>query len=158
MALNKGKIFEDKFKENWKNCFPNTFIYRLPDQLTGFKATSQNPCDFFCFNGRKMFMIECKSHKGSSIPFNAMPQYERLLEYKNILNVYPGFIIWFREKDKIIWADINVVEKIYNDGNKSIQLRMLDNNDYDLKELPSVKKRVYLDTDYKYLANLYEGE
>ena len=63
-----------------------------------------------------------------------------------------------REKDKVIWVDIKVAEKIFTDGNKSIQLKMLEKNLYDIKELPSVKKRVYLDTDYNYLINLYKGE
>jgi len=158
MGINKGKIFEDKFRENWKKCFPKTFIYRLPDQMTGFKLTSQNPCDFLCFPGEVLFMIECKSHDGASIPFAAIPQYERLLEYGHMKNVCPGIVIWFKEKDKVIWVHIDVAEKIYTDGNKSIQLKMLTDNKYDIKELPSVKKRVYLDTDYTYLADLYKGQ
>lgn len=155
--MNKGKIFENIFKENWKKCFPKTFCLRLNDSLGGFKNIN-TPCDFLCFPGDKLFMIECKSHNGASIPFDAIPQYERLLEYKDMKNVHPGIIIWFREKDKVIWVDIKVAEKIFTDGNKSIQLKMLEKNLYDIKELPSVKKRVYLDTDYNYLINLYKGE
>lgn len=156
MSINKGKIFEDRFRENWKKSFPKTFIYRLADQVTGFKNTSQNPCDYLCFPGDKLFMIECKSHDGASIPFAAIPQYERLLEYKNYKNVCPGFVIWFKEKDIIIWVDIAVAEKIFNDGNKSIQLKMLTDEKYDLKKIPAVKKRVYLDADYTFLVNLYK--
>jgi len=155
MSISKGKIFENKFRECWKKFLPKSFIYRLMDQVSGFKVVSQNPCDFFCFTDGKLFLIECKSHDGASIPFSAIPQYERLLEYKDIEGVYPGIVIWFKDKDKVIWVDINVAEKIYNDGNKSIQLRMLTDGRYDIKELPSVKKRVYLETDYRYLVNLY---
>lgn len=155
MSINKGKQFEAKFKENWIKCFPDTFIYRLKDQLTGFKETSQNPCDFLCFPGDMLFMVECKSHNGASIPFASIPQYERLLNYKDFYKVFPGILIWFREKDKVVWVDIKVAEKIFNDGNKSIQLKMLTQNLYDIKELPSTKKRVYLDTDYNYLVDLY---
>lgn len=157
MALNKGKIFEDKFKEDWKKCFRKTLVYRLVDQVSGFKTTSQNACDFLCFPGKKLFMIECKSHDGASIPFSAIPQYERLLEYKDFENVVPGIVIWFKEKDKIIWVDINTAEKIYNDGNKSIQLKMFTDKTYDLKEIPSIKKRVYLEADYSYIVDLYKG-
>ena len=103
-------------------------------------------------------MVECKSHDGASIPFSAIPQYERLLEYKNFENVVPGIIIWFKEKDKLIWVHINVAEKIFNDGNKSIQLKMLNDEKYDLKEIPSVKKRVYLEANYNYLVDLYGGK
>lgn len=158
MGMNKGKIFEDKFRENWSKCFPNTFVFRLVDQVSGFKTTSQNPCDFLCFPGKKLFMVECKSHDGASIPFSAIPQYERLLEYKHFENVVPGIIIWFKEKDKLIWVHINVAEKIFNDGNKSIQLKMLNDEKYDLKEIPSVKKRVYLEANYNYLVDLYGGK
>ena len=157
MALNKGKIFEDKFKEDWKKCFRKTLVYRLVDQVSGFKTTSQNACDFLCFPGKKLFMIECKSHDGASIPFSVIPQYERLLEYKDFENVVPGIVIWFKEKDKIIWVDINTAEKIYNDGNKSIQLKMFTDKTYDLKEIPSIKKRVYLEADYSYIVDLYKG-
>jgi len=158
VGINKGKIFEDSFKENWKRCFPNTFVFRLVDQVSGFKTTSRNPADFLCLPSKKLFMIECKSHDGASIPFSDIPQYERLLEYKNFENVIPGIVIWFKEKDKIIWVDISVAEKIFIDGNKSIQLKMLTNKTYDLKEIPSNKKRVYLEANYTYLVGLYEGK
>ena len=157
MGLNKGKIFEDKFKQDWKKCFPKTLVYRLVDQVTGFKTTSQNPCDFLCFPVKKLFMVECKSHDGASISFSVIPQYERLLEYKDFENVVPGIVIWFKEKNKILWADIKTIEKIYNDGNKSIQLKMLTDKTYDLKEIPSIKKRVYLEADYSYIVDLYKG-
>lgn len=147
MALNKGKAFEEYFKENWKRCYPNTFLFRLKDQMNGFKETSQNPCDFLAFtNENKLFMIECKSHKGSSIGFEAMPQYERLLNYKNIKGVYPGILIWFYEKDKVYWVPIEVAEQIYNDGEKSIGLRHIGK--YNLIEVPSEKKRVYMESNY----------
>ena len=45
-----GKKFEQKFKSDWKKCFPETFLFRLKDQTTGYKTTSQNPCDFLAMN------------------------------------------------------------------------------------------------------------
>ncbi len=148
MASNFGKNFEDHFKENWKRCFPGTWLFRLKDQMNGFKETSQNPCDFLAFPGNnKLFMIECKSHSGASISFTDIPQYERLLEYKDDKDVYPGILIWFYEKDKIYWVPIKVAEKMYNDGEKSIGLRHIGK--YDLVEIPSVKKRVYMESDFR---------
>jgi len=147
MASNKGKAWEEVFKENWKKCYPGTWIFRLKDQMNGFKVASQNPCDFLAFPAEnKLFMIECKSHEGASISFDAIPQYERLLEYKNIKNVYPGILIWFYEKDKIYWVPIHVAEQIYNSGEKSIGLRHVGK--YNLIEVPSIKKRVYMESDY----------
>lgn len=147
MPDNRGKAFEEHFKENWERCYPGTTIFRLKDQMTGFKVTSQNPCDFFAFPGEnKLFMIECKSHKGLSISFDAIPQYERLLEYKNNKGTYPGILIWFYEKDKIYWVPIHVAEQIYKSGEKSIGLRHLDK--YNIIEVPSTKKRVYMESDF----------
>ena len=151
---NQGKQFEEKFKECWKKSFPNTFIFRLNDQVLGYKNTSQNPCDFICFVNHKLFLVECKSHDGASIPFTAIPQYERLLAYKDIEDVNPGFVIWFKEKDKVIWVPIKTAELIYNDGNKSIGIKLLNDPKYTFVEIPSVKKRIFMDSDYTVMSTL----
>jgi hypothetical protein len=71
--------------------------------MNGYKETSGNPCDFLCFPGNnKLFMVECKEHKGASIPFVDIPQYERLLEYKDFPGVYPGVMLWLSEKDCVM--------------------------------------------------------
>lgn len=158
-SANKGKSWEEHFRQDWRKCFPNTFIFRLKDQMTGYKETSGNPCDFFCFPGNnQLFMVECKEHKGASIPFTAIPQYERLLEYKNLPGVYPGVLLWLSEKDKVMWISIIEMEKMVKDGKKSIGLKMLKEKSYNIIEIPSVKKRVYLDSDYTILTSLKDGE
>jgi hypothetical protein len=119
--------------------------------MTGYKETSQNPCDFICFPGKRLFLMECKEHKGASIPFAAIPQYERLLEYKGIPNVYPGVVIWFSEKDTVIWVGIDDMEKMVSNGEKSIGLRMLENTLYNIIMIPSEKKRVFMSSDYSIL-------
>ena len=127
--------------------------------MTGYKETSGNPCDFFCFPGNnQLFMVECKEHKGASIPFTAIPQYERLLEYKNLPGVYPGVLLWLSEKDKVMWISILEMEKMVKDGKKSIGIKMLKEKSYNIIEIPSVKKRVYLDSDYTILTSLKDGE
>ncbi len=159
MSNNLGKSFEAKFKTDWRKTFPGTFIYRLKDLMNGYKETSGNPCDFLCFpNNGKLYMVECKEHKGASIPFAAIPQYERLLEYKDLPNIYPGVVVWFSEKDTVIWVGIKEMEKMVKDGEKSIGLRMLDKKMYNIIVLPSVKKRIFMDTDYSILATLKEDE
>lgn len=45
-------------------------------------------------------------------------------------------------------------EKIYKDGNKSIQLKMFEKNLYNIIEIPSVKKRVFMDSNYTVLADI----
>ena len=93
MSVNRGKQFEDKFKEQWVKCFPKTFVLRLYDQVSGYKVVSQNACDFLCFPKGHLFMVECKSHDGASMSFDDIPQYNRLLQYKNLENVHPGILI-----------------------------------------------------------------
>lgn len=159
MSDNLGKAFENRFRSDWKKTFPGTFVFRLKDQMTGYKETSGNPCDFLCFpNNGKLYMVETKEHKGASIPFVAIPQYERLLAYKDIPNVHPGVVVWFSEKDMVIWVGIKEMEKMVNDGEKSIGLRMLDKSLYNIIVLPSTKLRAFMSTDYSILANLKEGE
>ena len=47
MAINLGKKFESVFREDWEKSFPNGFLYRLPDQMSGFAGScASNPCDF----------------------------------------------------------------------------------------------------------------
>lgn len=159
MATNKGKAWEDKFRQDWRKCFPNSFIFRLKDQMTGYKETSGNPCDFLCFPDKgELFLIECKEHKGASIPFTAIPQYDRLLEYKDLPGVKAGVVLWLSEKDRVLWISIQEMEKMVKDGKKSIGIKMLEEKSYNIIEIPSVKKRVYLDSDYTILTSLKDGE
>lgn len=148
-----GKKWETVFEQSWQEAFPEDLVFRLRDQMTGYKESSENPCDYLCHTNGKLLMVECKTHKGASIPFTAIPQYERLLKYKNKKDVLPGVIIWFSEKDSIIWVGINEMEKMFLDGEKSIGLRMLEKKLYNIIEVPFEKKRVYLFPDCKFLMD-----
>lgn len=158
-----GKKFEERFRLDWKKCFPNTLVFRLHDQMTGYKETSQNPCDFLCFPGDTLFMVECKAHAGASIPFSVIPQYERLLDYKGLINVFPGVMVWLYEKDTVIWVSIEEMEKMVKDGEKSIGLRMIDSKKpykklYNIVEIPSKKLRTFMESDYTFLVNKLKEE
>lgn len=151
-----GKQFEARWLTDWKRCFPGAFVFRLHDQMTGYKETSQNPCDFLAFEGRCVLMVECKAHKGLSIPFTAIPQYSRLLEYKGIEKVFPGVVVWFYEQDIVIWVSIEEMEKMVLDGEKSIGLRMLKKDykkSYNIITVPSEKLRKFMESDYQYLVS-----
>ena len=154
-----GKKFEDRFKTDYKRCFPGTFIYRLPDQQSGYAGGgSQNPCDFVCYPGSCELMVECKATKGSSINFSKIPQYDRLLDYKGLYRTHPGVIVWFYEKDTIIWVSIEEMEKMVLDGEKSIGLRMIDEKKpykkaYNIITVPAQKLRTFMEADLNYLVN-----
>ena len=158
-----GKKWENKFKTTWEKQFPETLIYRLPDQQGGYAgAGGSNPCDFMCYPGNCVLMVECKAHKGASIPFTDIPQYERLLGYKDLKRVFPGVVVWFYEKDIVIWVSIEEMEKMVLDGEKSIGLRMIDDKKpykkvYNIMSVPAEKLRTFMEADLKYLVEHLEG-
>ena len=157
MANNRGKQFEEQFRKDFLKTFPDGFILRLPDQMSGYKSYSQNPCDFICFTNGKLFLMECKSHKGASLPFDVITQFDKLASYSDIPDVYAGVVIWLYEKDKVLYAPINLIKRLKGDGKKSIGIKAL--NEYEeFIEIPSEKKRVMMSSDYSILLNLGENK
>lgn len=154
-----GKKWENKYKSTWEAQFPNTLIYRLPDQQGGYAGEGgSNPCDFICYPGNCVLMVECKAHKGASISFNDIPQYKRQLEYKGYYKTFPGVLVWFYEKDVIIWVSIEEMEKMVLDGEKSIGLRMINDKKpykkiYNIIIVPAQKLRTFMEADLNYLVN-----
>ena len=157
MANTIAKKFEEQFKKDFLNTFPDGFILRLPDQMSGYKSYSQNPCDFICFTSGKLFLIECKSHKGASLPFDVITQFDKLVSYSNVPDVYAGVVIWLYEKDMVLYAPINLIKRLKGEGKKSIGIKAL--NEYEeFIEIPSEKKRVMMSSDYSVLLNLGENK
>ena len=158
-----GKKFESRFEKDYQRCFPGTLCYRLPDQQAGYAGEGgSNPCDFLCYPGDCVLMVECKAHKGASINFNKIPQYERQLKYKGNYKTFPGVVVWFYEKDTVIWVSIEEMEKMVLDGEKSIGLRMIDEKKpykkmYNIITIPSQKLRTFMESDYNYLVNKLEA-
>ena len=158
-----GKKWEDKFKTTYEKQFPGTLIYRLPDQQSGYGGIGgSNPCDFMCYPLNCVLMVECKSHAGASISFNDIRQYDKMLNFKGLYKTFPGVLVWFYEKDTIIWVSIEEMEKMVLDGEKSIGLRMLKENykkKYRIINIPATKLRVFMEADLKYLVEvLNNGE
>jgi hypothetical protein len=105
-----------------------------------------------------MLMIECKAISGASINFNEIRQYDKMLDYRGLYKTYPGVIVWFYEKDTIIWVGIEEMEKMRADGEKSIGLRMIDEKkpykkSYNITNVPATKLRTFMEADLKYLVN-----
>lgn len=152
----KGKQFENNFRECWKSTFPNSFIYRLPDQMSGYKTYSKNPCDFMCFVDGKLFLIECKSHSGASLPFEKITQYDLLKSYVDIDGVSCGVVLWLYDKDiGIIYLPVRTIEQMKKDGEKSFGIRHL-NSDYYHIVLPGKKKITFWNVDYSPLVDFFE--
>lgn len=154
MARDKGKAFETKFKEDFQKLQDNS-VDRLYDVMSGYKAIKQ-VSDFIAYLYPNIFYIECKSHKGASIPIANITQYESLKTKVDIKGVRSGVVLWLYEKDKVFYIPTKTITQMINDGEKSIGIRHLDK--YRIIEIPSTKKRVFMDSDYSILKNLEEGD
>ena len=156
MAQSKGKEFEARFKQQFLASFPNSFILRLPDQVSGYKYTSSNICDFIGYAKGKLYLIECKTHLGASFPLSNLSQYNKLLSYVGIPGVRVGVVLWLIDKDKIFYVPISTVIQMKIKNKKSISYKDIDK--WRIMEIPSIKKVVFMDSDYSVLDLLEEGD
>lgn len=156
MAQNRGKEFEARFKQQFLASFPNSFILRLPDQVSGYKYTSSNICDFIGYAKGKLYLIECKTHLGASFPLSNLSQYNKLLPYVGIPGVRVGVVLWLIDKDKIFYVPISTVIQMKIKNKKSISYKDIDK--WRIMEIPSIKKVVFMDSDYSVLDMLEEGD
>lgn len=160
MISGRGKDFEKKFAENWKKTFSSSFIYRIPDQQSFYYGTSQNLCDYICFVYPMLFLIETKSHKGNTFPWTALSQYDKLIEKVGIKGIRTGVVLWMIDHDIVVYLPIKTVYKMKKAGLKSFNVKMLEDEKWKdlIHIIPSVKKRVFMDSDYSILMTLEEGE
>lgn len=155
MANSRGKQFEAQFSKQWKAQFPESFTYRLPDQMNGYRS-STNPCDFLCFANGRLLMIETKAHEGNTISIaGAIPQFEYLKEYVGKPGVFPIVVIWFIDHGRVVAVREESMVRMVSDGLKSINItRESELVSYDVIELPSTKLRKFMSTDYSKLLSI----
>ena len=83
-------------------------------------------------------------------------------DYRGLKNTHVGVIVWFYEKDTIIWVSIDEMVKMKEtEGEKSIGLRMLKENypvKYRIINVPATKLRTFMEADLKYLVEVLNGE
>lgn len=147
----RGKQFEAKFQEQWIKSVPDSMCYRLYDTMGGFKSVA-NVGDFICYKYPFVYLIDCKSIQGNTLPFSDLRQYEKMLEYKNITGVYTGFVVWFVDHDRVLWIPVTTMEKIKLEGLKSFNINKMKPEDYFFLDLPSKKLRTFMDTDYSFMT------
>lgn len=145
MATNYGKEFEQQFQKDTSQI-PNLFVLRLPDQQSGYFGTSQNICDFIAYKYPRIYFLELKSIKGNTFPFSNFKQFNKMMNLPVYDGIRKGLIVWFREHDRVIFFDISTIDKMIQDGLKSININKLDG--YSYIEIPSVKKRTLLASNY----------
>ena len=152
-----GKKFEQKLKEDFLKTVSDSTIDRIYDSVSGYKSVS-NVCDFIGYKEPNIFYIECKTKKEQNLPFNNITQYDKLIEKVDIPGVRTGVVVWFYEKDKVYYIPIKTVKQIKEDGRKSISIKLIEENKYRVIEIPSIKKRVFMDSDYSVLTTLKDGD
>ena len=152
IAQNEGKKFESDFKAS----VPNTcWIYRLRDNASSFaggtntRFTSSNICDYIMHDDktRTLFLIECKSTKGTSVSLTMLRQnqIDGLREASGHMLV-AGMLINFRnEKNDTFFLLIDEYLSMMESLNKK-SFNIKDLESIGATRVQSEKKR----TRYKY--------
>lgn len=152
IAQNPGK----KFEEDIKSSVPDTcWLYRLRDNASSFangtntRFTSSNICDYILFDDitRTLFLIECKSTKGTSVPLSMIRDNQiKGLQEASKHNLVSGILVNFRNENNdtffiLIDEFINMINSI---NKKSFNIN--DLKSIGATSIESNKKR----TRYKY--------
>ena len=101
-----------------------------------------------------MYLLEIKSHEGNTFPFSAFRQYEEMIKYKDITGAVVGVILWLVTHEKVLYIPIETFIKIKEEDKKSYNIKMLGDENYTAYEIPSVKKRTFLTSDYSVLEEI----
>lgn len=154
--MNIGKKFEERFKIDWIETFPKSTVTRLYDVTSGYTNIS-TISDFICYNYPNQFFIECKTHKGASIPFTNITQYDKMIKEMGKPGVRVGVILWLNEKDKVYYIPISTIKKMKDDGKKSVGIKSISDG-YRIIEIPCTKLIHYMKCDFNCLMQLQDGE
>lgn len=153
MGENRGKAFENIIKEAFLKV-PDVSVDRLHDQMTGYKVTSANICDFIVYKKPYEYYIECKSVHGNTLPFSNITtnQWNGLLEKSKIDGVYAGVIVWYVDKDVTRFVPIQFLQQAKGKGFVSLpsdyeKKWILDDYKYLPFDISGQKKRIFWDYD-----------
>lgn len=146
---NYGKQFEQKFAQDMRSV-PGVSIDRIYDVTYGYKSIS-NVSDFVVYKYPEIFYMEVKSIHGNTFPLTNLTQYEKLKAKMGIKGVRAGVTIWYVDHSRVIYVPIGTIKRMREEGLKSVNIRTIDDTDYEFINIPSVKKRVFMDSDYRVL-------
>ena len=155
MANSKGKQFESVVHESFEKL-PDVSVDRLRDAPKKQKGVD-NPADFIVYKKPHEVYVECKSHKGNTLPFSCIRpnQIEGMTQKAKIEGVKCGLLIWYIEHDATIWVPIETVNQLIAEGEKSIHYFKIINRNHIV--VHGKKKRVYFEYDMnRFLEELYE--
>ena len=156
MAVNYGKKWEAKVKEDFAKL-PNSTVDRIYDVTIGRKSIS-NISDHIGYVYPNIFYLEVKSIHGNTFPLTNLTQYDKLVEKVGIPGVRAGVILWYIDHQKVVYVPISTVTKLKEDQKKSVNVKMIGGEDYNLIPIPIKISRVFPTADYSVLLNLKDGE
>ena len=67
------------------------------------------------------YLIELKTVKGNTFPFSNLRQYDLLLKQAGKEGVIPCVIIWFYDRDTVLFVPVTVCRDMISEGKKSIR-------------------------------------
>lgn len=113
--MNAGKVMERQWRKSAMRV-PNLYYHRMNDGTatfyggqgqTGVRFQKENPYDCFMFLCPCLYLIELKSHKGGSIPLNAIRNVQllNLSAVKDVDGIEAGFVVHFVDKGECWFAD-----------------------------------------------------
>ena len=146
---NYGKQFEQKFAQDIRQI-PGVSVDRLYDPVSGYRSIS-NISDYIVYKYPEIFYMEVKSIHGNTFPLTNLTQYEKLKSKIGIKGVRAGVTIWFCDRDRVVYVPVETIKRMREEGLKSVNIRTIDDTDYEFINIPSVKKRVFMDSDYRVL-------
>lgn len=146
-TISKGKQFEKLFREQVE-ALGDVFCYRILD-YSNYMGIS-NPCDYFCYYKPNMYMIECKTTAGASLPFKNISDYQLKSLWESFIkySIDSYVIVWYYEKEVCRAIPISVIKEMIDVNKKSIRY---DHKDRRIINITGKKKRVYYDWDWESL-------
>ena len=153
---NRGKEFENKVREDFIKL-PYSHIERIYDNTSGYKSI-KGRADFIGYVYPNMYYLECKCNYGNTFPLSNITQYDALMEVTKIPGIRAGVILWLIDNDKVVYIPVRTIKTMKENGEKSYNFKKHGLNTCRVFEIPSVKRRVFMDSDYNVLRNLEDGD
>lgn len=151
--MNAGKIMEAQWRKSALHI-PKIYYRRMNDGTAtfygggqdGVRFQQENPYDCFMYLAPTLYLIELKSHKGTSLPINAIRkiQLKHLSSVQGVPGIEAGFVVHFPDKEECWFADGWKVKAFVDDTErKSIPLKWFQENGIRVEVIPLVKRVEY---------------
>jgi recombination protein U len=120
--MNEGKKFEEDFK---KSVPGNVFFLRLKDgggwsNAENTRFTPSNECDSIMYDGKTLYLLEFKSHKGKSLPFTCISEKQLISLHKatGYNGIKAGYLINFRDVQETYFIEACYVTAFVNSAER----------------------------------------